>query len=86
MALMSVLVEYEQKREREKDRNRFRLALWLHDGAYVRMRSPSARMSDLEDRLAKKANELGVIARFECEPVAAPDGAEAPPEDIGASA
>jgi hypothetical protein len=86
MALMSVLVDYEQKREREKDRNRFRLALWLHDGAYVRMRSPSARMSDLEDRLAKKANELGVIARFECEPVAAPDGAEAPPEDIGASA
>jgi len=85
MALMSVLVDYEQKREREKGRNRFRLALWLHDGAYVSMRSPSARMSDLEDRLAKKADELGVIARFDCEPVLPPDDAEAAPEDIGAS-
>jgi len=79
MTLMSVLVDYEQEREREEGRNRFRIALWLHDGAYVRMRSPDARMSDLEERLAEKADELGVIARFECEPVVPPDGAEAPP-------
>ena len=79
MALMSVLVDYEQERERRKTRNRFRLALWLHDGAYATMRSPSARMSDLEERLAAKADELGVIARFECEPVTPPDGAETPP-------
>ncbi|MBB4070631.1 hypothetical protein GGQ18_003247 [Salinibacter ruber] len=85
MSLMSVLVDYEQKRERKKARNRFRLMLWLHDGAYVSMRSPSARMSDLEDRLAEKADELGVIARFDCEPVVAPEGAETSQEDSGAS-
>ena len=67
------------EREREKSRNRFRVALWLHDGAYVTMRSPSARMDDLEDRLEKKAGRLGVIARFDCDPVTPPEGAETPP-------
>ena len=64
-ALMKVLVEYENERGRS---TRFRLALWLHDGCYVRCsRRMSARMKDLNRRLDARADELGVIARFDHE-------------------
>lgn len=68
-ALMSVLVEYEQDRDADLSRNRFRVCLWLHDGAYVKMRHPRARMKDLNARLEARAEELGVIARFDHEEI-----------------
>lgn len=73
--LMSVLVDYEQHREQAVSRNRFNVLLWLHDGAYVRLRSPRARMKDVRERLAEKAADLGVIAHFDHEPVTPPTDA-----------
>ena len=59
---MYTLLELEEEREREKSRNHFKVALWLHDGAYVRLRSPEARMDDLHDRLDRRRNELAAFA------------------------
>jgi hypothetical protein len=69
MELMSVLVDYEQEREARTARNYFKIAFWLHDGAYVQARSISARMKDLDERLQRKADELGVLARFDYESI-----------------
>jgi hypothetical protein len=66
-ALMRVLVEYEQETT-----SRFRVCLWLHDGAYVQMRSRRARMKDLRRRLEQRADELGVIAHFDHDVVTTP--------------
>jgi hypothetical protein len=66
-ALMRVLVEYEQETT-----SRFRVCLWLHDGAYVQMRSRRARMKDLRRRLEQRAEELGVIAHFDHDEVTTP--------------
>jgi len=73
MELMSVVVGYEQDREERAARNYFRIAFWLHDGVYVSARSICARMKDLDQRLKEKAEELGVFARFEHEPVTPPE-------------
>jgi len=73
MELMSVLVDLEQERESRDARNYFRVAFWLHDGAYVQARSIGARMKDLDERLEQKAEELGVHARFEHEPIEPPN-------------
>jgi hypothetical protein len=72
MELMSVLVDYEQDlRDTSK---RFKVAFWLHDGAYVQVpRSIGARMKELDERLEQKAEELGVHARFEHEPIEPPN-------------
>ncbi|WP_263842047.1 proline-rich domain-containing protein [Salinibacter sp.] len=70
--LMSVLVDYEQEREARDGRNYFKVAFWLHDGAYVQVRSIGARMKDLDERLEQKADELGVHARFEHELIEPP--------------
>lgn len=72
MELMSTLVDYEQERDENSDSNRFRVALWLHDGAYISARSIGARVRDLNERLERKANQLGVHARFEYESVTPP--------------
>jgi hypothetical protein len=72
MELMSVLVDYEQEREARDGRNYFKVAFWLHDGAYVQARSIGARMKDLDERLEQKAEDLGVHARFEHEPIEPP--------------
>jgi hypothetical protein len=71
--LMSVLVDLEQERESRDARNYFKVAFWLHDGAYVQARSISARMKDLDERLEQKAKKLGVHARFEYEPIEPPN-------------
>lgn len=60
-ACMRVILELEEDRE-EKSSNRFRVALWLHDGAYVRMRSECAREEDLAERLEEKCRELAEFA------------------------
>ena len=73
MELMSVLVDLEQERESRDSRNYFKVAFWLHDGAYVQARSIGARMKDLDERLEQKAEELGVHARFEDEPIEPPN-------------
>jgi len=73
--LMSVLVDYETHREATVSRNRFNVLLWLHDGAYVRLRSERARMKDVRKRLTEKAADLGVIAHFDHERVTAPTDA-----------
>lgn len=73
MELMSVLVDLEQKLESRDARNYFKVAFWLHDGAYVQARSIGARMKDLDVRLEQKAEELGVHARFEHEPIEPPN-------------
>jgi hypothetical protein len=73
MELMSVLVDLEQERESRDSRNYFKVAFWLHDGAYVQARSIGARMKDLDERLEQKAQELGVHARFEHEPIEPPN-------------
>ncbi len=68
MELMSVLVDYEQ--DLQDTSKRFKVAFWLHDGAYVQIpRSIGARMKDLNERLEQKADDLGVHARFEYEPI-----------------
>ncbi len=72
MELMSVLVDYEQ--ELQDTSKRFRVAFWLHDGAYVQIpRSVGARMKELDERLEQKAEQLGVHARFEDEPIEPPN-------------
>lgn len=71
MELMSVLVDYEQ--DLQDTSKRFKVAFWLHDGAYVQVpRSMGARMKDLDERLQQKAEDLGVHARFEHEPIEPP--------------
>jgi len=72
MELMGVLVDYEQKRKTEKKYNRFKIAFWLHDGAYVaypESRNLAPRMKDLDQLLQQKADELGVLARFDYEKI-----------------
>jgi len=59
---MQVILEMERDGEQEKSRNRFNVALWLHDGAYVRMRSKRARTKDLNERLQKRCKELANFA------------------------
>ncbi|MCS4181958.1 hypothetical protein GGQ07_003422 [Salinibacter ruber] len=72
MELMSVLVDYEQ--DLQDTSKRFKVAFWLHDGAYVQIpRSIGARMKDLDVRLEQKAEQLGVHARFEHEPIEPPN-------------
>jgi hypothetical protein len=78
-ALMGVILDLEEERS-EKKSNRFRVCLWLHDGAYVKMRSVHARMKDLQRRLDAKAKELARFAGkvtalpafFETEKITAP--------------
>jgi hypothetical protein len=78
-ACMRVILELEE--DREKSYNRFRVALWLHDGAYVKMESPNARERNLTERLNEKCRELAEFAGkdaplpafFEVEKVEAPE-------------
>jgi hypothetical protein len=61
-AAMQVILEMERDRERDQSRNRFKVALWLHDGAYVRLRSKRARRKDLNRRLRERCEELADFA------------------------
>jgi hypothetical protein len=86
---MQVILEMERDREKEKSRNRFNVALWLHDGAYVRMRSERARTKDLNERLQKRCKELAAFAGkdkpmpafFEVESIEPPELPEPNTED-----
>jgi hypothetical protein len=61
-ALMQVILEYEKDRNEELTQNYFRVALWLHDGAYVHFRGTGrARMKELNQRLQRRCEKL---ARF----------------------
>jgi hypothetical protein len=63
-ALMEPLVEMEQERQARSARNYFRVALWLHDGAYVKMRRPDKRMKELNERLERRRKRLGGVPAF----------------------
>jgi hypothetical protein len=74
MELMSVVVDYEKYLQANTS-IRFSVAFWLHDGVYVRIpqsRSMGPRKKELDERLAKRADELDVHARFEYEPIEPP--------------
>jgi hypothetical protein len=57
-AAMQVILEMERDRQQSDSYNYFNVALWLHDGAYVRMRSEQARGKDLNRRLEERCKEL----------------------------
>ena len=62
-ALMQVILEYEKDRNEELPQNYFRVALWLHDGAYVHFRGTGrARMKELNQRLQRRCEKLAGFA------------------------
>ena len=63
--LMRVVLEYASTPEA----GRFHVGFWLHDGCYVHIgRSADAHMKRLNERLDRRARELGVSARFDFTP------------------
>jgi hypothetical protein len=62
---MQVILELERDLENQGGRNHFKTAVWLHDGAYVKMRSPQARTEDLNERLRKRCRDLADFARVD---------------------
>jgi len=78
--LMSVVLEYERDHHETANPPSFHVALWIHDGCYVAIsRSERKHVREISDRLARRAEELGVYARFEVETLGGPtDRAEAP--------
>lgn len=61
-AAMRVILELERDLENQGGRNHFKIAVWLHDGAYVKMRSLRARTKDLDERLRKRCEDLADFA------------------------
>lgn len=61
-AAMQVILELERERQQAESYSYFRVALWLHDGAYVSLRSKRARRKDLNARLRERCKELAVFA------------------------
>ncbi len=57
-AAMQVILEMERDRQQADSYNHFNVVLWLHDGAYVKMRSEQARSKDLNRRLEERCREL----------------------------
>jgi len=86
---MQVILELERDREQSDTYNYFRTALWLHDGAYVKLRSRRARTKDLNQRLDNRCKELAEFAGkenpmpafFEIEPIEPPELPEPNTED-----
>ena len=61
-ACMQVILEMERDREDSETRNHFKVALWLHDGCYVKMPSLRARTKGLNARLRERCKELADFA------------------------
>lgn len=78
--LMSVVLEHERDHHETANPPSFHVALWIHDGCYVAIsRSERKHVREISNRLARRAEELGVYARFEVETIGGPaDSAEAP--------
>ncbi|HEX8385159.1 MAG TPA: hypothetical protein VF576_03190 [Rubricoccaceae bacterium] len=69
-ALMAIVLEYERDHHAEANPPTFHVALWIHDGCYVRVsRSEREHVKRLRERLERRAEELGVYGQFEVETV-----------------
>lgn len=68
-------------RDVAKEKDRFNVMAWIHDGAYVKLRSEEARRKDLRQQLRERCKEVTnffnkdtpLPARFEIKQVTAPD-------------